>query len=208
MSSLEGLLNAISQAPLWWGLALLFAGALIEYIFPPFPGDTVVLFGAFLIGTGTYPFFPTFCSITLGSLVGMTAVYAIGLFLQPRYAHLREGRSRLFSAKALEKVELGFVRYGDWLILANRFLPAIRAVFFLAAGLLRRPGARVISLGAISLLVWNSLIMYAGYQVGNHWPRLQRILSVYNRFILGFLAVLAIVWIVRRMSARRLPKQD
>ena len=30
------------------GLALILAGSLLEYVFPPFPGDTVVLLGAFL----------------------------------------------------------------------------------------------------------------------------------------------------------------
>ncbi|MEQ1572045.1 MAG: hypothetical protein ABMA64_40835, partial [Myxococcota bacterium] len=30
--------------------AALFAGAFVEYVFPPFPGDTVVLVGAGLVG--------------------------------------------------------------------------------------------------------------------------------------------------------------
>ena len=30
----------------------LFAIAFIEYVFPPIPGDTVMVFGAYLVGTG------------------------------------------------------------------------------------------------------------------------------------------------------------
>lgn len=203
MNSFEWVLDSISQAPLWWGLAILFFGALIEYVFPPFPGDTVVLLGAFFIGTGVYPLVPTFLAITLGSLLGMGGVYYIGVMLHPRYSQRKQQPSRFISNKAIDRVEAGFHRYGDWLILFNRFLPAVRAPFFLVAGLLRRPPFRVMVLGAISLLVWNSLIVFAGYQVGNHWSDLERIFSVYNRVILSALTILLAAWLAMKWHKKR-----
>ena len=205
MSSLESILGSISQAPLWWGLTVLFLGALIEYVFPPFPGDTIVLLGAFLIGTGVYPLAPTFFAITLGSLAGMVGVYYAGTVLHPRYSQLRQRPNRLISNQAIDRIEAGFHRFGDWLILFNRFLPAVRAPFFLVAGLLRRSPLRVILLGAISLLAWNSLIIFAGYQVGNHWDSLQGLLSAYNQVILSALAVLIVAWLVRKWYRSRKP---
>ena len=44
----QPLLDFLSAGQSAAGLSVLFVSALIEYVFPPFPGDTVTLFGAFL----------------------------------------------------------------------------------------------------------------------------------------------------------------
>jgi len=43
--ALDSFGETIRHLPILWGLAFLFCGAMIEYVFPPFPGDTIVLFG-------------------------------------------------------------------------------------------------------------------------------------------------------------------
>ena len=66
------------------GLAVLAASALIEYVFPPFPGDTVTLFGAILITSHGWSFAGVFGSVMAGAGVGSMAAFYAGRGWQRR----------------------------------------------------------------------------------------------------------------------------
>jgi membrane-associated protein len=86
----------------------------------------------------------------------------------------------------------------------NRFLPALRAFFFVGAGLSRMSAGPVIVFGGISAALWNALLMALGYAVGNNWEALSELAERYTAatLILIVLAVVAIggrfVWDNRR----------
>ncbi|HZS37926.1 MAG TPA: hypothetical protein VFF06_13910, partial [Polyangia bacterium] len=63
------------------GFALLGAAAAIEYLFPPFPGDLIVVFGAFLVTRRGWPALPVMLSVLLGSIVGFMIDYYAGRLL-------------------------------------------------------------------------------------------------------------------------------
>ena len=47
------------------------------------------------------------------------------------------------------------MKRGNWYLAANRFLPALRAFFFVGAGLANMPLRAVIFWGGLSAAVWN-----------------------------------------------------
>ncbi len=55
-----------------------FASALLEYVFPPYWGDTFVLLGFFLAGQGAAPPAMIFAAAAAGSVAGSIAAYQIG----------------------------------------------------------------------------------------------------------------------------------
>jgi membrane-associated protein len=77
----------------------------------------------------------------------------------------------------------------------NRFLPALRAFFFVGAGLSRMSVAAVLIYGGLSAAVWNALLMGAGYAVGSNWDALRDLAGRYAvaTFILVAIAVVGIV---------------
>jgi membrane-associated protein len=89
-------------------------------------------------------------------------------------------------------------------LVGNRFLPALRAFFFVGAGLSRMSAGPVIVFGGISAALWNALLMGIGYAVGNNWEALSDLAERYAvaTLILIVLAVLAgvgrFVWDNRR----------
>lgn len=172
------------DGPLAWGVLGLAGG--FEYVFPPFPGDTVTLFGAFLVATAGYNPFGVWLSVTLGSMVGSLGAYALGR----RLASGREAQLPWLqgprAAWALDKVAIAFDRNGSWVLLLNRFVPALRAFFFVGAGVARMHPGLVLLYGGISAGAWNALLLGAGYAVGDHWDRLQ---ALYQRYTVGALAV-------------------
>ena len=51
--------------------------AFVENICPPIPGDTITVFGAFLVGTKRLHFFGVYLSSTLGSLFGFLFLFGL-----------------------------------------------------------------------------------------------------------------------------------
>jgi len=183
------------------GLALLGLSALIEYVFPPFPGDTVTLFGAVLVTRYHWSLPLVFLVVMAGSGIGAMIDFYVGVWMGRRYH--KGGLVRSESARQqVERVLDAFRRHGEIYVVINRFLPAVRAVFFLAAGLAGLRPLRVLFFALLSAAAWNALIVGAGYGVGANWRRIRKIFDTYSTVAWSVIgaAVLALLvrWLVRR----------
>lgn len=174
-------------------LVLIFANT-IEYIFPAFPGDTVVLLAGFLHAKGAMDLAWTILSIALGSLLGAYCGYQIGkLFLRnPHYKWAK----KITASRAFTQFAPWFQAYGYWLLLGNRFVYGIRAGFFFAAGAYGLPLVPVLTLGLISAALFNGLLLLLGYWLGFDAERIISILySINALFLLAVFALVAfLVW--------------
>lgn len=187
---------------------VLFASALLEYVFPPFPGDTVTLFSAFLSVTAGYNPWLTYAVLQLGAMGGMTATYYFGRWMasvpterRPRF--LREGRGRHALDRALEI----FARRGQMWLIGNRFLPAFRAVAFVAAGMSNMPLRIVLLWGGLSAAIWNTALFVLGYVAGESWERLQGTAQQLGAILLiavigAIVLALSVRWAKKKWDAR------
>ncbi len=175
----QSIIDFLSAGQSAAGLAVLFVSAAVEYVFPPFPGDSVTLFGAFLAATEGWSVPLVFTVVTLGSLVGAVLDYAFGRRLAKIPRDRLSGRRRALMERA-QSIVVRFERHGAVYIAVNRFLPGIRALFFVAAGMARLPVGKVILWGAVSAAAWNALIIGAGFAVGKNWDRLSELLRTYT----------------------------
>lgn len=190
-----------SEGPLAY-LVLALAGS-IEYVVPPFPGDTIVLFGSVLAGTARYDVFLVYACITGGSIGGSLIAYAFGAWIGrheekwPRFMRGEKTRDRI------ETVIRRFERHGAAYLAINRFLPAFRAVFFLAAGMAELPVWKVIVFGGLSAAVWNAGILGLGYALGHNYEQLQGVYSDYTAISLGVIGAIALFFVVRWLRRKR-----
>jgi len=188
----EDMITYIENSGLWTAMAFLFFSAMIEYIFPPFPGDTVTLFGAFLVGTGIFPLVPIFLSILLGSLLGTLIIYLAGQKLGKPY--FAKKNFRFFPMERLKTLHDWYERWGAWPIAVNRFIPAYRSLFILAAGMAEMKIWKVMLFSSISILIWNGLIMLGGWSIGSNWDYLLGIFKIYT--IVVVVVVTASYWVI------------
>ena len=164
-----------------WMYPMLFISAFIENIFPLVPGDTVTVLGAYLVGKGSLELIPVIVTTVSGSLAGFMTLYYIAYARGQAFftAHLH----RILSEKHVRRAKRWIERYGDRVILINRFLAGLRstvAVFAGIGGL--RPG-RVLLFSLVSILVWNGILIYAGFLVGSNWGVVIGFLKTYNRIV-------------------------
>jgi len=204
---LDTLLDAIAAHP-FWGLAGLMAAAFLEYVFPPFPGDTVTLFGAFLVTARGWNGPLVFIAVTVGSILGVFINFIVGVWLFGKASIWRftpGWRSRLVS-----KVDRGvefFAERGEWTIVLNRFLPGIRSIFFVAAGMARMRLGWVLFFATLSAGAWNVLIFAAGAAVGENWDELRGMLTQYTQAIWLVLLALALAWRMKYMAGKLLKRR-
>ena len=162
------------------GVGLVLVSGMVEYLFPPYPGDTLMLFGFFLAARGDLPFVLVFGAAMVGSLLGAELAYRLGRKLGRSYFFIR--RSRL-ARRALPALERYFDRFGNRLLLINRFLPVLRGFFLYAAGMGRMPRGSTFVYANLSNLAWILLIAWVGNRFGASWERLQAVFRTYTGFI-------------------------
>ncbi len=172
----------------------LFISAVIENLVPPIPGDTITIFGAFLVGTGRLSYVLVYISTTAGSVTGFMLLVLLGRFLEREFFIAKN--YRFFPAKSIVAAEQWFERYGHFVVLANRFLPGIRSVISLVSGITRLNLLKVALLSLASAAVWNLIWIHIGFVLGNNWQTVREksvdIISKYN-IIVGIIIALAII---------------
>ncbi|AKF83703.1 membrane protein DedA, SNARE-associated domain [Myxococcus fulvus] len=187
------------------GLLVLGVAAALEYVVPPFPGDTVTLLGGVYAVRGEQSMVLVFLVVTVGSVVGAAINYAVGHWLAGRF-DANPGRSYFgISHARLSEVQSRMRRNGPWLLLANRFLPGIRGLIFVAAGASRMPRINALGLGALSAMAHTGLVLALGAAVGGNLERLSALMSRYQYAVVGLVAVGAVAVLVRMFARRRAP---
>lgn len=193
------------------GLALLAAGAFVEYVFPPFPGDTVTVLGGVWAVRGGWPVWLVYSLVMAGSLAGALLDFAAGRWVGQRLdrAPAQAWYLKRVDRAALLQWEERFKTSGVWWLAVNRFLPAIRGPIFFAAGVARVPLWKVVAYGGVSAFVWNGLLFAAGYAVGGEADKLLDLVQTYGKLAWMAVAMVVVVlagrWWTRRRRARADP---
>jgi membrane protein DedA with SNARE-associated domain len=189
MPSFENFLQGLSGPQLQWFYLILFASCLVENLFPPYPGDTVILIAGYLAGAGQIHHVSGLLCSVAGSLAGALILFLLGS--SRGRALFQKGRFRFLSPEQLDRVEGWFGRHGKKVILASRFLPGVRSLVAVTAGIGRVRTAVFVPLSLISILVWNGLLLYLGLQLGQNWTEVVGWFRVYNWVLV--IAVLAAI---------------
>lgn len=188
------------------GLAIIGLSALVEYVFPPFPGDTITLFGAVLITRYGWSFTAVFCAVMLGSVAGSMFAFYLGGWLEGRrQLRMRRHHHQNFPQErraVIDRLIEKFRIHGPTYLIINRFLPGIRALFFVAAGMARMRPLATLAYSAISAALWNLGIIAIGSLLG---ANLDTLLAGVHRYTIAVwgIFIVSITVIVLRAVARR-----
>jgi membrane-associated protein len=186
---------------------LLFGAALVEYVFPPFPGDLVVVFGAWYAVQGQISWPLTFVAVTGGAVLGAAIDHRVGVAVGrgltgQGLAAGWAGRAGL-TPERLARFEASYRRYGVWLLLANRFLPGVRAFLFVAAGASGIPLRIVLVFGGVSAALWNAGLLAAGATLARNAEELALLFRRYTEAVWLALGVAALVALAAWLRLRR-----
>jgi membrane protein DedA with SNARE-associated domain len=203
---LEYLIFTINRLPNETIYLFLLFNAFIEYFFPPFPSDTIMVFSAYLAGTGKLDFLTAYVISLAGSTGGFLGLFLVGkcygrdFFFEKNY--------RFLPREALLRIEGWFRNYGIGLIAANRFISGARSAVALFAGISNTKFASAAAAGFVSCLLWNTILLCGGYYLGKNWQRAATLLKQYNTvvIILIILFVACLLWMRKRRKTQALDR--
>jgi membrane protein DedA with SNARE-associated domain len=198
---IEHLLESISLLSPFWIYIVLFFFSFLENVFPPSPADLVTVIGGSLIVSHSIGFIPTLLVTTLGSMAGFMVIFFIGSQFDKKV--VRAGKIKFISVEALLKVENWFLKYGYFIILANRFLPGMRSVISLFAGLSELNIKKTALFASLSALIWNAGIIYLGLLFGRNVKYADKLISTYSEIVAIVLASVLAIYLLRYFILRK-----
>ena len=74
----------------------------------------------------------------------------------------------------LDWTEKWFKKKGEKTILISRFVPVVRHLISIPAGIARMNLPKFIFFTAIGATVWNFILLYAGFSLGSHWELIHK----------------------------------
>jgi membrane protein DedA with SNARE-associated domain len=174
----------------------------LETVFPPVPSEVVLPLAGFTASQGHYGVVSAVLWATAGSLVGALVLYYAGLtWGMRRLCNLAE-RMPLVGASDVERSVDWFDRHGRTAVFFGRFVPGVRSLVSIPAGMNRMrivPFAVYTTLGS---LIWNAALIGAGYALGSRWHVVERYVGDVSNAVYVVLAVAVLVFVGRRLWKR------
>ncbi len=173
----------------------------LESMVVPIPSELVMPFAGFLIFTGHFDPVWVMVASGLGSIVGSHLSYGMGMLGEP--AVLRYGRYLLLNPHHLEWTKNFFARRGSVTIFISRFIPVVRHLISIPAGLARMSLAPFILYTAVGATLWNGFLTYCGIRLKENWRLIQQYTHILDYLVVACLlaALLYFFWKVK--EARR-----
>lgn len=179
--------------------------AFVENVFPPYPGDTVIVIGGALASSAKLDLVSLYLAVLLGNLTSALLMFYVGGHV---IAFLRRllGKSKMadfLDPENLKKSEVWFKKYGFWAVVFSRFSAGIRFFVAIVAGMSKMNVAAFTIAFTLATLIWNTLLIYGGYALGANWNKVVEIVRLYNIVVMSLIAVLVAAYIAYRYYRNR-----
>ncbi len=187
-----------------YGYLVLFIGLLLEFIALPFPGETTMAYAGYLSYLGSLHFGWLLITAFLGTTIGMTITYFIGLKAGLPFVN-RFGKWIFLSPRKLTKTRKWFGKYGHSLVLIGYFIPGVRHFTGYFSGMNALPFRKFALYAYSGALFWVILFISLGKMFGPQWQVVFHLAEIYSLWIVAGITIIALIFIAYRFRKRVLP---
>lgn len=198
---MESWITSVMEQFGYFGIALLI---LLENVFPPIPSEVILTFGGFMTTKSDLTVLGVVVASTIGSVGGAVILYWIGRILNvERIERIIEkwGKYLRLTKEDVRKADAWFDKYGPWTVFFCRFIPLIRSLISVPAGMSGMNQWLFLVLTTIGTLIWNLVLVLIGAKVGDNWHQIVNYMDVYSHFMYAVIAIgiiVFIIWFIRK----------
>ncbi|WP_405689934.1 DedA family protein [Streptomyces sp. NBC_00057] len=174
----------------------------LENLFPPLPSEVILPLTGFAAGQGVIGLASALFWTTLGSVVGAVVLYWIGMLFGRDRMHAIWARLPLVRNSDLDRTERWFAEHGNKAVLLGRMVPIFRSLISVPAGVERMPLPLFVTLTAVGSLLWNSVLVMAGYWLGDRWDLVETYVGVLSKAVLVLVLAAVIAYVSLRLRSR------
>lgn len=177
---------------------------MIENLFPPIPSEVILTFGGFMTTTTELNIPLMIVAATIGAVVGAAILYGIGTLLDVERLDKivdKYGNILRITHADIHKADSWFDRYGFWTVFFCRFVPLIRSLISLPAGMANMNFGLFLLFTTVGTVIWNTVLIYLGAAVGSQWETIVHYMDIYSNIayvILGIIGIAVIIWYIRK----------
>lgn len=185
----------------YFGVAFLI---LIENLFPPIPSEVILTFGGFMTTTTELNIPWMIVAATIGAVGGAAILYGVGTLLDVERLDKiidKYGNILRITHADIHKADSWFDRYGFWTVFFCRFVPLIRSLISLPAGMANMNFGLFLLFTTIGTLIWNTVLIYLGAAVGSQWETIVHYMDIYSNIayvIIAIIGIAVIIWYIRK----------
>lgn len=170
----------------------------LENLFPPLPSEIILPLAGFTASVGTLGLVEMIIWCTAGSVVGAWALYGVGAALGRERTRRLMGALPLVNVDDIVRTEAWFDRHGKWTVFLGRMIPIFRSLISIPAGVTRMRLAGFTALTLGGSLIWNTILIGAGYALGENWHVVEDWVSTFSTVVAIIVLALLIWWVARR----------
>jgi len=189
---------------LWIIQTLGYAGVFIlmtaESTFLPVPSEGVLPFAGYLIAQGKMDFWVVLIVSTIGTILGSLISYYIGKVLGEKFFE-RVGKKFFINKEEIRLAEKWFERHGQKTIFICRFIPVVRHVISIPAGIAKMQRRKFLIYTAAGGAMWNAFLIGIGMQLQQNWNTILGITQY-----LDVLAIIVIIFLAGYFVYKKIKK--
>ena len=174
----------------------------LESMVAPVPSELVMPFAGFLVADGKLNLWLVIIVSSLASITGSLISYFIAYFGEKELVH-KFGRFFFLDKEELDWTERLFQRRGSYIVLLSRFIPVVRHLISLPAGLGRMNLKQFIIFTVVGATAWNTFLLYIGMQLRERWELVRNYSKQLDVLIVIILAVVVAYFIFKHSKRKR-----
>ena len=176
----------------------------LENLIPPIPSEVVLPFAGFAAERGSINAVLAWVAATIGSMAGAYVLYGIGAVIgEDRVRVLSRKRWFVFFSESdFDRGKRFFDRHGSVVVLFARFIPLVRSIVSVPAGIDRMNLTRFTVLTAVGSGIWNAIFIGAGWVLGDRWDQVEGVVGPVSKVVVALLALAVIALVVRTLRRR------
>lgn len=175
----------------------------LENLFPPLPSEVILPLAGFTASRGEFNLVAVIVATTIGSLVGATVLYYVGVLFGRDRLRAVVDRMPLVKLDDVDRAEAWFARHGRKAVFFGRMVPIFRSLISIPAGLERMGLVTFLALTTAGSLIWNSIFVVAGYRLGERWDEVEQYVGVFQNLVIAAVVVAVVAFVVVRVRRRR-----
>jgi membrane protein DedA with SNARE-associated domain len=199
---LESFAHWIQSVVVMLGYPGVFLAITLESTLVPIPSELVMPFAGYLAARGDFSLPVILVINSVGALLGSGLCYWIGVVGGKPFL-TKYGKYFLVRQHEIEKTEAFFAKHGKKTILIARFVPVIRHVISVPAGIARMPLRAFFVQTFIGSTIWGGALILLGYYVGANWETVATALKRGVNLIIVAIVLLGLVALGIRFMVRR-----
>lgn len=177
----------------------------IENVFPPIPSEVILTLGGFMTSKDgiNMSLSGVIMYSTFGSMLGAIILYYVGyIFNKDRLLKIvrsKVGKILCLKESDIVKSDSSFNKNGDLTVLYCRFIPIVRSLISIPAGVNKMKFSIFLLYTFIGSLIWNTVLVSLGKLVGENYMIVAGVFSKYSKVILILLICLIVYKIIKKL---------